>query len=176
MFQKLNYMSSYTYNGSRIVDSCQSSIISTYGEGSYICSGSTNAIIGHCNGSIEDSYYSVLLGGFDNTLRLSDGSSIMTGRYNSLCSSNDSAILGSKNSLIISSTHSVILGGNGHTLNGVVDTILIPTLTTATFSSVNYSKWKLGATSSTGGTATLNQDQYVEVEINGVTYKIALVN
>jgi hypothetical protein len=50
---------------------------------------------------------------------------------------------------------------------------MVPKLITGTFGSM--AAWKLGATASTVG-ATLDKYQYIEVEVNGITYKLALIS
>ena len=116
------------------------------------------AIIGGYKNCIRGGYYSTIISGKDNFL---DGSS------------NFSSIISGCNNQITSSTSSVIIGGTNLALSGETDVVLVPKITTATISNAQLALWKLGTTQST--LAPSLADQYVEVSINGVVVKLAVV-
>ena len=68
---------------------------------------------------------------------------------------------------------SVIIGGSNFSLDSCNDVVMVPKLITGTFGSM--AAWKLGATASAVG-ATVQTNQYIEVEVNGITYKLALIS
>jgi hypothetical protein len=135
------------------------------------------------NGNIIDytSKNSVHIGGFSNTISNSSfASTIISGQSNIIdIDSTYSSIISSNNSSIISSNRSVIISGDGLSLNGESDVVMVPklianeTLQTGTISNVNRTEWKLGSTVS--GVATMINTGWIEVSLNGITYKLAIV-
>ena len=172
-----------------IIDSNSSVLLGTE-QGSYICNGNTSVIIAANEGAICFSQQSAVLTGYCNHIACGSCSSILSGRDNCLCFvnssniiggynnninySNRSTIIGSINSCVVGSTGSMIIGGSFNDIINTDNVILIPTLTTSTFSAGNFDKWKLGKTAS--GSVTLNTTQYIEVEINGIVYKLGVVS
>jgi hypothetical protein len=67
---------------------------------------------------------------------------------------------------------SVIIGGSNFNLDTCSDVVMVPKLITGTFGSM--AAWKLGATAS--GSVTLDTAHYIEVEINGIVYKLGVVS
>jgi hypothetical protein len=179
-------ISSYTAG---IVDADSSVLLGTE-QYSYICNGNTSVIIAANEGAICSSQQSAVLTGYCNHIACSSCSSILSGRDNCLCFvnssniiggydnninySNRSTIIGSINSCVVGSTGSMIIGGSSNDIINTDNLILIPTLTTSTFSAGNFDKWKLGKTAS--GPVSLNTAQYIEVEINGIVYKLGVVS
>jgi hypothetical protein len=118
---------------------------------------------------------SSIIGGYNNYIYYeSCFSSILGGKCNKIqYGSCNSSILGGNNNIITNSTdNSVILGGSGLCLT-TDNTVYVPTLMTTTISNAEPVSWKLGSTAA--GSVTVDTTQYIEVSINGVTYKLAIV-
>jgi hypothetical protein len=121
------------------------------------------------------------LGGSLNTIVCYSSSSTIIGGCLNIINENSpySSIISSSGSSIESSCRSVILGGSGLTLTSQNDTVMVPklisndTILTATISSTNRIGWKLGGTISSS--TTLDTTQYIEVSLEGVIYKLAIV-
>lgn len=168
-----------------IVESCESFILGG-------CENSLGILGGYFIGGVQ---YSGILGGEYNDIFNSCSSTIIGGRSNliygasgSICSSNTAIIGGANNTIrgslyssiiggqlnsMTASNYSVIIGGSNFNLDSCSDVVMVPKLITGTFGSM--AAWKLGATASTVG-ATVQTDQYIEVEVNGITYKLALIS
>jgi hypothetical protein len=152
-------------------------------------------ILGGCENCIEGVQHSGILGGEFNDITNSCSSTIIGGRSNSIygasgsiCSKNTSIIGGANNTIcgslyssiiggqlnsMTASNCSVIIGGSNFSLDTCSDVVMVPKLITGTFGSM--AAWKLGATASAVG-ATVQTNQYIEVEVNGITYKLALIS
>ena len=168
-------------NRSTIIGSINSYVVGS--TGSMIIGGSCNSIVntddviltGSCN-HITCSSYSSILSGCDNCLYFVNSSNIIGGSNNNINYSNRSTIIGSIDSCVVGSTGSMIIGGSCNSIANTDDVILIPTLTTSTFSAGNFDKWKLGKTASGPVPVALDTAQYIEVEINGIVYKLGVVS
>ena len=188
-----------TSNCSFICDSNLSSIIGSF-KGRIYCQSETAIILGGNDTKLKYTSYSsvvggacniitnwispqsyscrskgvAIVGGYKNCIRGGYYSSIITGKDNFLDgSSNFSSIISGCNNQITSSTSSVIIGGTNLELSGQTDVVLVPKITTATISNAQLALWKLGTTQSS--LAPTLSSQYVEVSINGVVVKLAVI-
>jgi hypothetical protein len=107
-----------------------------------------------------NSHHSIIGGGFDNKIC-----------NNSSCSS----IIAGCGNTIYNSKNSVIIGGSAVFLNSQNDVVYVPSLMSGPISSTASSTWKFGATASSGSILSLVTDQYIEISINGASYKLAIV-
>ena len=161
----------------------------------FIMESDQSFILGGCESCLVGVQYSGILGGEYNDIVCSCSSTIIGGRSNliygasgSICSSNTSIIGGANNTIcgslyssiiggqlnsMTASNYSVIIGGSNFNLDSCNDVVMVPKLITGTFGSM--AAWKLGATASAVG-ATVQTDQYIEVEVNGIIYKLALIS
>ena len=156
-----------------LYNSNRSSIISSYVAG--IADANSSVLLGTEQYSyICNSNTSVIIAANEGAICFSQQSAIIGGCYNNIDYSNRSTIIGSICSCVVGSTGSMIIGGSCNEIINTDDVILIPTLTTSTFSAGNFDKWKLGKTAS--GNVTLDAEQYIEVEINGIVYKLGVVS
>ncbi len=143
-----------------ITNSCSSTIIG--GRSNEIrCNVEKSSIIGGQNNYI---------GGYGT---LTKNVTIIGGSDNRICGSLYSSIIGGQLNSMTASNCSVIIGGSNFSLDTCSDVVMVPKLITGTFGSM--AAWKLGATASAVG-ATVQTDQYIEVEVNGITYKLALIS
>lgn len=140
---------------------------------------SDSGIIGGMYQDIVNSCSSTIIGGRGNLIYGFSGSisscnaTIIGGSNNAICGSLHSSIIGGQLNSMTASNCSVIIGGSNFTLDSCNDVVMVPKLITGTFGSM--AAWKLGATASTVG-ATVQTNQYIEVEVNGITYKLALIS
>jgi hypothetical protein len=131
--------------------------------------------MGGCRNCISDgSCESSIIGGCRNTIdNCSCQSSILGGYYNYVVfGSCYSSIIGGCRNTISGISNSAIIGGANLCLTSN-NTVYVPTLMTTTISNINPVSWKLGTTAS--GSVTVDTTQYIEVSIDGVTYKLAVV-
>ena len=167
-------------------NSCNNNILSGYSNkiSYHSCN---NSVISGNNNSITCYSGNVIMGGglFNTITCYSSGSSMFGGEMNSIGNySCNSSIISSKNSSIDNSNGSVILGGCNLTLNSQDDVVMVPKLIsncgllTGTISNTNRVEWKLGSTVSSFGLSpsiSMDINQYIEVSLDGVTYKLALI-
>ena len=138
-----------------------------------------SGILGGEYNDIFNSCSSTIIGGRSNLIYGASGSicssntSIIGGANNTICGSLYSSIIGGQLNSMTASNCSVIIGGSNFSLDTCSDVVMVPKLITGTFGSM--AAWKLGATASAVG-ATVQTDQYIEVEVNGITYKLALIS
>jgi hypothetical protein len=138
-----------------------------------------SGILGGEFNEIFNSCSSTIIGGRSNSIYGASGSicssntSIIGGADNTICGSLYSSIIGGQLNSMTASNCSVIIGGSNFSLDTCSDVVMVPKLITGTFGSM--AAWKLGATASAVG-ATVQTDQYIEVEVNGITYKLALIS
>jgi hypothetical protein len=134
---------------------------------SSIISGENN-IIGTC------SAHSAIIAGEKNELQTCACSTSIIASY---CSKIDctkrAAIIGGCCNSMFKADNSIILGGKSLTLNNCQDVVYMQSMMTATISNPTASRWKLGDVMTCG--VKLDSTQYVEVQINNTTYKLALV-
>ena len=160
----LNTSNSSTIVGGRFNRICGNSNYSS------IIGGSSNDIL--CN--VEKS---AIIGGNNNRIcgygTCVRNVTIIGGDYNQIFGSDCSSIISGFSNSMTASNNSVIIGGSCFSLDSCSDVVMVPKLITGTFGSM--ASWKLGATASTVG-ATVQTDQYIEVEVNGITYKLALIS
>lgn len=149
------------------------------GNENQLCNVSNSGIIGGVYQDIVNSISSTIIGGRSNLIYGFSGSisscnaTIIGGSTNAICGSLYSSIIGGQSNSMTASNNSVIIGGSCFSLDSCSDVVMVPKLITGTFGSM--ASWKLGATASTVG-ATVQTDQYIEVEVNGITYKLALIS
>ncbi len=169
-YNQINYASN-----SNNIFSGYSNVIQCNSSNNSVISGNNNKICCYTNNSTS-------IGGSFNTLTCySSSSTIVGGCYNSIneCS-NYSSIISSVCSTIESSCRSVILGGSNLTLTSENDVVMVPKLIsndsilTGTISNSSRINWKLGSTVSSIG-LSMDVTQYIEVSLDGVTYKLALI-
>lgn len=168
-----------------IVESCESFILGGCENslgilGGYFIGGvQYSGILGGEYNDIFNSCSSTIIGGRSNLIYGASGSicsrhtSIIGGADNTICGSLYSSIIGGQLNSMTASNYSVIIGGSNFNLDSCSDVVMVPKLITGTFGSM--AAWKLGATASAVG-ATVQTDQYIEVEVNGITYKLALIS
>ena len=138
-----------------------------------------SGILGGEFNDIFNSCSSTIIGGRSNSIYGASGSicssntAIIGGANNTICGSLYSSIIGGQLNSMTASNYSVIIGGSNFNLDSCSDVVMVPKLITGTFGSM--AAWKLGATASAVG-ATVQTDQYIEVEVNGITYKLALIS
>jgi hypothetical protein len=138
-----------------------------------------SGILGGEFNDIFNSCSSTIIGGRSNSIYGASGSicsrhtSIIGGADNNISGSLYSSIIGGQLNSMTASNYSVIIGGSNFSLDTCSDVVMVPKLITGTFGSM--AAWKLGATASAVG-ATVQTDQYIEVEVNGITYKLALIS
>jgi hypothetical protein len=172
-------------NEGLIVGSCESFILGGCENclgilGGYFIGGvQYSGILGGEFNEIFNSCSSTIIGGRSNSIYGASGSicssntSIIGGADNTICGSLYSSIIGGQLNSMTASNCSVIIGGSNFSLDSCSDVVMVPKLITGTFGSM--AAWKLGATASAVG-ATVQTDQYIEVEVNGITYKLALIS
>ena len=172
-------------NEGLIVESCESFILGGCENclgilGGYFIGGvQYSGILGGEFNDIFNSCSSTIIGGRSNSIYGASGSicssntAIIGGANNTICGSLYSSIIGGQLNSMTASNYSVIIGGSNFNLDSCSDVVMVPKLITGTFGSM--AAWKLGATASAVG-ATVQTDQYIEVEVNGITYKLALIS
>jgi hypothetical protein len=137
-----------------------------------------SGILGGEFNDIFNSCSSTIIGGRSNSIYGASGSicsrhtSIIGGADNTICGSLYSSIIGGQLNSMTASNCSVIIGGSNFNLDSCSDVVMVPKLITGTFGSM--AAWKLGATAS--GSVTLDTAHYIEVEINGIVYKLGVVS
>ena len=151
-----------------ILGGCESCLLGVQYSG--ILGGEYNDIVNSCS--------STIIGGRSNLIygyraSISTNAAIIGGANNTICGSLYSSIIGGQLNSMTASNYSVIIGGSNFNLDSCNDVVMVPKLITGTFGSM--AAWKLGATASAVG-ATVQTDQYIEVEVNGITYKLALIS
>ena len=168
-----------------IVESCESFILGGCENslgilgGAFIGGVQYSGILGGEFNDIFNSCSSTIIGGRSNLIYGASGSicssntSIIGGANNTICGSLYSSIIGGQLNSMTASNCSVIIGGSNFSLDSCNDVVMVPKLITGTFGSM--AAWKLGATASAVG-ATVQTNQYIEVEVNGITYKLALIS
>ena len=168
-----------------IVESCESFILGGCENslgilgGEFIGGVQYSGILGGEYNDIFNSCSSTIIGGRSNLIYGASGSicsrhtSIIGGADNTICGSLYSSIIGGQLNSMTASNYSVIIGGSNFNLDSCSDVVMVPKLITGTFGSM--AAWKLGATASAVG-ATIDEEQYIEVEVNGITYKLALIS
>ena len=152
-----------------ILGGCESCLVGVQYSG--ILGGEYNDIVCSCSSTIIGGRSNLIYGSSESIY--SKHTSIIGGVDNTICGSLYSSIIGGQLNSMTASNYSVIIGGSNFNLDSCNDVVMVPKLITGTFGSM--AAWKLGATASAVG-ATVQTDQYIEVEVNGITYKLALIS
>jgi hypothetical protein len=184
------------------LNSLKSSFDSSIFGGSYNCvdynSSSANILSGYSNKIFCDSNNNSILSGNNHIICCySNNSSLVAGNFNTInCHSSSSAIIGgrcniidkyanyssiigSEYSTIFCSNRSIIIGGSNLILNQQDDAVLVPKLIsqnailTGTISNATPTSWKLGDV--VNDATIFDTTRYIEISIDGTTYKLALV-
>jgi len=152
--------------------SCYSSIINGT-ELNIYCS--NHALVSGRQSSISKSEFSFIFGQ-QASISKSSHSFIGGGMDNRICGNSCcSAIIGGYSNIICNSMRSVIIGGCSAIIDSQNDVVYVPSLMSGPISSTASSTWKFGATASSGSGLSLVTDQYIEISINGTSYKLAIV-
>jgi hypothetical protein len=146
------------------------------GQENDVCDSTMSNILGGSSNCINSyNFMSNILGGYQNQIYgTSSLSTIIGGSNNNICfNSIGSQIIGGDSNSICDSCGTTIIGGSNITLNGYCHVVVVPQLITGTISNPTFSTWKLG-TAINEGSLILDNTKFIEVEINGQTYKLAL--
>lgn len=148
----------YVYNSSRILLSPNSVIIGGYSYDGF---------------EINTSFGSAIIASYDSKIYDGSSYSLLSGYRSCIKNSFNSAIIGGQCNFLSASNNSVIIGGECVQISSCDNVVAVPKLITGTFSSGSFNAWKFGGTQS--APVTFDTENYVEVEINGSIFKLALV-
>jgi hypothetical protein len=136
---------------------------------------SNHALVSGRQSSISKSEFSFIFGQ-QASISKSSHSFIGGGMDNRICGNSCcSAIIGGYSNIICNSMRSVIIGGCSAIIDSQNDVVYVPSLMSSPVTSTQSATWKFGKQVTQCNLTMCNQ-QYLEVSVDGMVYKLALIS